>query len=232
MSFLSYFWRTGVIGSFLTGLFVLLPVILTLLIFEWLVAKLRGALGPGTFLGDLITSGGAAVIGPNHATISFWLGAAIVLFGVWALGVFVRNQAKRSIDAWVDRLFSNVPIVKAIYRPISQVVRLLNRQDGGDFQGMSVVMCNFGGDGGADVLALLTTGQSYMVNGHPRKLVYLPTSPVPMSGGLVFVPEANVSAVPDMDVDDLMKIYFSLGALAPDAMARPQNGDTEDAPAV
>ena len=217
MRFISYFWKTGVIGSFLTGLFVLLPIILTLLIIEWLIAKLQGALGPGTFFGELMTSGGTALIGPNHSVIAFWLGLAFALLGIWVLGVLVKSRARQQIDNWIDRLFSGLPIVRSIYRPISQVVRLLNSDKRGEFKGMQVVMCRFGGTNGADVLALLTTPQTYTVGGEPRLLVYLPTSPVPMSGGLVFVPEANVEAVQGMDVDDLMKIYFSLGALAPDA---------------
>jgi len=48
------------------------------------------------------------------------------------------------------------------------------------------------------------------------ELVYLPTSPIPMSGGLLFVAEEAVSAVPGMELGDLMKIYFSPGALMPD----------------
>ena len=39
-----------------------------------------------------------------------------------------------------------------------------------------------------------------------------------MSGGLVLVPEAAVTAVPEMKVDDLLKIYVSLGALTPEVM--------------
>lgn len=95
---------------------------------------------------------------------------------------------------------------------------------------MQVVMCRFGGSTGADVLAVLTTPQTYTVGGEPRLLVCLPTSPVPMSGGLVFVPEANVETVDGMDVDELMKIYFSLGVLAPDATRDTDLGRAKLAP--
>lgn len=36
-------------------------------------------------------------------------------------------------------------------------------------------------------------------------------------GGLVLVPRANVTPQPDLSVDDLLRIYVTLGALAPDA---------------
>ena len=43
---------------------------------------------------------------------------------------------------------------------------------------------------------------------------YIPTSPVPMSDGIVFVQVAKVMNV-DTSVEDLMQIYFSLGVMAP-----------------
>ena len=74
MNPLHYVWQKGIASAFLTGLFVLLPVILTFLIIEWIVAKLRGALGPGSVVGDLLTSGGSSLLGPGHETLAFWLG--------------------------------------------------------------------------------------------------------------------------------------------------------------
>ena len=157
-----------------------------------------------------------SLIGPGHQILGFWLGLAIALVGIWALGVLVKAQAKRKLDTWIDALFSRVPLVRSIYKPVSQVVRMLNSDDKDEFKSMSVVMCRFGGDEGAEVLALLTSREVYVVDGKRRQLVYLPTSPVPMSGGLVFVAEEAVKPVPGMDADDLMKIYFSLGALMPE----------------
>jgi len=236
MRILSFIWQKGIVSAFLTGLFVLLPVILTLLIIEWLVTKLSGSLGPGTFLGDLLTSGGVAFVGPGHQTLGFWLGAAFAIFGVWALGVLIKAQAKRKLANWIDELFSRVPLVKTIYRPVAQVVRLLNTDDSDDFKGMSVVICRFGGKDGAEVLALLTNKTVYEVNGKRRRLVYLPTSPIPMTGGLVFMAEDRVEPVPGMDVDDLMKVYISLGALMPtdqtEALRRAPKGPIETVPVI
>jgi uncharacterized membrane protein len=41
-----------------------------------------------------------------------------------------------------------------------------------------------------------------------------------MSGGLVMVNEDAIVPVPEMKVDDLLRIYFSLGALAPETMQK------------
>ncbi len=226
LDILSRFWRTSVLGSFLAGLLFLLPVVLTVVIMAWIIDFIRSALGPGTFLGGLLQIGGGYILGPEQAILSFWLGVAIALVGIWLLGLIVKTQAKSIIQNYLDRLFSRVPVIRSIYNPVSRVVRLATDRGGaGDLSGMSVVSCRFGGDKGVDVLALLASPQIYLVTGERRRLVYLPTAPIPMSGGLVLVPEQSVTAVPEMKVDDLLKIYVSLGALAPEvmsnALARP-----------
>jgi uncharacterized membrane protein len=39
-----------------------------------------------------------------------------------------------------------------------------------------------------------------------------------MSGGLLMVPESTVRTVPEMKVEELLRVYFSVGALAPDCI--------------
>jgi uncharacterized membrane protein len=222
LNWISRFWRTSVLGSFLAGLLFLLPIILTIFVIAWIINFVRGAIGPGTILGDLLTQGGNYLLGRNQDTLAFWLGIGIALTGIWLLGLIVKTQAKSIIQNYLDRLFSRVPLIRSIYSPVSRVVRLVtDRGTGGagDLSSMSVVSCRFGsGDTSVDILALLASQHIYNIAGERRRLVYLPTAPIPMSGGLVLVPENSITAVPEMKVDDLLKIYVSLGALAPEAM--------------
>jgi uncharacterized membrane protein len=229
LSALSRYWRTSVMGSFLAGLLFLLPVMLTFFIVAWIIDFIRGGLGPHTFLGRLLQIGGGYIIGPEQNILSFWLGVGIALVGIWLLGVIVKTQAKSIIQAYVDRLFSRVPLIRSIYNPVSRVVRLVtDRGASGDFSGMSVVSCRFGGVDGVDVLALLASPEIFLIRGERRRLVYLPTSPLPMSGGLVLVAEDAVALIPEMKVDDLLKVFVSLGAMAPEVMehvvAKPPAG--------
>jgi uncharacterized membrane protein len=225
VNWISRFWRTSVIGSFLAGLLFLLPIILTIFIIAWIVNFVRGAIGPSTFLGNLLTLGGNYLLGPNQDRFAFWLGVGIALVGIWLLGLIVKTRAKHIIQNYLDGLFSRVPLIRSIYSPVSRVVRLAtDRGSGapGDFSGMSVVSCRFfgSGDNGVDILALLANQHVYTIGGERRRLVYLPAAPIPMSGGLVFMSENAITPVLDMKVDDLLKIYVSLGALAPEAMPR------------
>lgn len=213
-------WRNSITTTFLAGLVLLLPVVLTVLIMAWIIDVLRAALGPGTFLGNLLTTSGTTIIGPGYDTMAFFLGILIALFGIWFLGIIARSAAKQSIQRSLDRAFAKLPIIRTIYNPVSRVVRLATDKTTGDFSGMTVVSCRFGGKDGVDVLALLANQQTYYIGGEPRCMVYLPTAPVPMTGGLVLVRKEAVVPVPEMKVDDLLRVYFSLGALAPDSLPR------------
>lgn len=223
LNWISRFWRTSVTGSFLAGLLFLLPIVLTVFIVAWFVNLVRGAIGPGTILGDLLTRSGSYLLGvSNEDVLAFWLGAGIALIGIWLLGLIVKTRAKHMIQDHLDRLLTRVPLIRSIYNPVSRVVRLAtDRRNGapGDLSSMSVVSCRFGsGENAVDVLALLASQHVYNIAGNRRRLVYLPTAPIPMSGGLVLVPEGHVTAAPEMKVDDLLKIYVSLGALTPEVM--------------
>jgi len=165
-------------------------------------------------------SGGSTIIGPGYDTLAFLLGILIAVVGIWFLGIIARSAAQKSIERAIDRIFTKLPIIRTIYNPVSRVVRLTTDKNAGDFSGMAVVSCRFGGTNGVDILALLANQETYYIGGEPRKMVYLPTAPIPMSGGLVLVPQNAIVPVPEMKVDDLLRIYFSLGALAPDSMPK------------
>ncbi len=219
MGFLNGIWHSGVIGSFLTGLAVLAPLILTLMILQWIMARLAGTFGPDTWAGEMLARVGSALVGKNHGAVAFLLGLLAVLAEIWALGVLVRGRARKGIEAWRDAVFSRVRLLRLVYPPVAQVFRLMACGSGDEIKAMRVVVVRFGRARGADVMALQASAQVYdMPSGDRRVMVYLPTSPLPMSGSLVLVPEDSVATVPGMSADDPLRAYVSLGALTP---ARP-----------
>ena len=216
-SILKTIWRTGIVGNLVTGSIILLPLVLTVLIIGWIVGAVAAVMGPGTWFGDLLTSGGQAFVGPKRELIAFLVGAVIALAGLWLLGLMVRGSARRALAQTFDSMLAKVPLFRAVYRPVSQVVRLFAGSNA-DLSAMSVVMCRLGGATGADVPALLASHEIYEVGDSRRRLVYLPTSPLPAWGGLVLVPEDAVIPFPSMDADGLIKLYLSFGVLAPEIM--------------
>ena len=210
-------WHTSIIGNLVTGSLVILPFVLTVLIIRWVINWIVSAFGPGTLFGDILTSGGEALVGPKREYVAFLIGAIVVLIILWLLGLAVRTQAQRTVAHVLDDILAKVPVFRAIYRPVSQVVRIFAGSNA-DLSSLPVVMCRLGGEQGVDIPAFLASTQTYDVRGEKRSLIYLPTSPLPAWGGLVLVPQSSVIPVPDMDADALIKLYFSFGVLAPETI--------------
>lgn len=210
-------WRTSIIGNLVAGSLVILPFVLTVLIIGWLINWIVAAFGPGTWFGEILTTGGEALIGPEREWLAFLLGAVVMLIILWMVGMAVRTQAQRTLQHVLDDILTKVPLFRAVYRPVSQVVRLFAGSNA-DLTGLPVVMCRIGGKQGVDIPAFLASDKSFHVAGERRRLVYLPTSPLPAWGGLVLVAESAIIPVPDMDADALIKLYFSFGVLAPETI--------------
>lgn len=210
------------VGTFLTGLLFLAPFIVTLMVIDWLMRQLIGIFGPGTLIGGALVTGGSLLVG--ESPLGVWVALAVVLTFIWAMGVFVQTRARTTIEATLDAWIDRVPVLRNIYKPVAQLVRMLGARDENDLKAMSVVSVSFGAERGASVLALLTSHTRYRVGAEDRLLVYLPTAPIPMTGGLVFVPPRSVEQVPEMAVDDLLKLYVSLGTLPPARLQVPPAG--------
>ena len=154
--FLKKIWSAKIAGSFLTGLFVLLPVVLTFVILNWVLDKASGILGPNTLIGDLLSFGGGTLVGPGHTTLSFIIGLMFALVGIWGIGLLAKSLAINQLSKGVDLIFERLPIVRTIYKPINQVVRLFNREGSDELKGMSLVTCRLGGEGNGATSVPLT----------------------------------------------------------------------------
>lgn len=203
-----------VAGPFVTGLVFLAPVLLTVVLLQLVAGYVIAALGPGTLIGGALASGGMFVTA--DPTRAFLIGLAVAAVLIWGLGLVVQTRARAGLEAGLDRLLGQIPVIGGFYRSLAQIVRLAGGKSDSDMARMAVVAVRFGG--GVEVLGLLASPEVFDTGAGPRLLVLLPTAPVPVGGGLVFVDPAQVSRVPAMGVDDLAKFYVSMGTVAPEAL--------------
>ena len=104
-----------------------------------------------------------------------------------------------------------IPLVRSVYEMIKKFVGLLSQQrDEAGMRSMSPVWLHFGGVGGAAVLGLLSTPDPVMLEGKPYLAVLVPTAPVPIGGGLLYVPREWVTVAP-LGIEGLTSIYVSMG---------------------
>ncbi|MEO8495476.1 MAG: DUF502 domain-containing protein [Planctomycetota bacterium] len=199
---------------FLAGVFAILPLVITAVVVIWVTGMVNDIVGEDSFLGGLIKSLGGAGVAPN-SKMAYFIGWLTVLGIVFVLGLLVEMGAKRILSRLVDVLVRKIPIIGSIYGTSKQLVAMLDKKGDTDLKGMSVVFCTFGANGGCGLLALLVSPERYVINGQVYQIVIVPTAPVPVGGGLLFVPTDCITPA-DMSVDGLMSIYVSMGITAPE----------------
>jgi uncharacterized membrane protein len=205
-----YWWR-GIVSTFLAGLFIVLPIVITIGIVSWVAATLEAWIGPASALGKALRFIGLRVVSDETAAVV--VGWVIVLVGLWLLGMQAKSAATYRLENFIQTTFNRIPLLNSIYRPVSQVVSMLKKNEQADMKAMAVVFCDVSKDLGGGFLGLRASPDVYRFGDRECCLIYLPTSPIPMSGWIVFVPVESVRPI-DMDVEHMMQIYFSLGVLA------------------
>ena len=240
---MSWLWKKGIAGTFLSGVFALLPVLITLAVVVWVTNHVIVLLGPSSLVGSGLQKIGLQFVATEW--VGYAIGIIIALFSIWLFGLLVKSKAKSLFSAVLEYP-KRLPFVGSIYGTAQQVVQMLNKDDEddenmkgmevvyagwgqkpkedtsrrGDFGGLSpaaIAAINGGGCGG--FLALSPQG-TYNFDGEECRIIYVPTSPVPMSGACIFWPVSQIKVLPTMTPDQVMQIYLSLGVLATQAVPK------------
>jgi uncharacterized membrane protein len=138
---------------------------------------------------------------------------ALMIFG---LGLLVEAGLQRGLVRLVDTIVGRIPIVRSVYDMVQKLVGLFAEREGDGMKSMSAVWCHFGGapadgsPGRAAVLGLLSTPVPVAIGGRPYVGVIVPSAPVPVGGGLLYLPQEWVVPA-GLGVEALTSIYVSMG---------------------
>ena len=204
---------------FLTGLLAALPLAATVLIFVWGARVLYAWLGPGSLVGGLLIALGLGGTGSEVA--GYLLGVGIVVLAIFALGLLVQTRLRGVLARAFNGVMQRIPVVRNVYDMIRKFVDLVAQRDPSGARSMSPVWLRFGGPGGAMVLGLLSSPEPVLVGGHTYLAVLVPTAPLPVGGGLIFVPVEWVTPA-EVGVEALTSIYVSMGVTAHQHLGRPR----------
>ncbi len=200
-----------VLRTFLTGALALLPLAATLFILAWTLRFLSGWLGPESAFGRLLTFIGLSVT--TSEAVGYLLGAFLLMACIYVFGLLVEAGFQRGAARLMNALVQRIPVVRTVYDVVQKLVQLFARKDDDGLKSMSPVWLYFGGKGkeqGTVVLGLLSTPQPVMLNGQPYMGVLVPTAPVPVGGGLLYVPPEWVEPA-DIGMEAVTSIYVSMG---------------------
>ena len=213
-------WRR----SFLTGLAVSLPALLTLAAVKWVFGTISSF--TDTLLFFLPYSLGPKLVYVNgQSGPMFWYWSLLALLLAMSLitgmGVLAQYYIGMRMIEWLDTLMMNVPLLNKFYGAIKQV----NEAFAGNKNSFkTVVLVEFPRPGSYSVgfITSETQGEVLQKAGSNLVSVFIPTTPNPTSGFLILVPEDRVTKL-DMSVADGIKYIVSLGSISPEHLKSPSS---------
>ena len=195
-----------VLSRMFSGFFVLIPLIVTVLILQYVFDYLDGVVrGDGGLLSEVI----------DKTPLNFpGVGVVIALIIFYVIGALVATQSGRRIVDWPNVILTRIPVVKTIYGVAKQTTDALSSPMGHRFS--RVVLLEWPRPG-VKAMGFVTAHGHSPVDDSTYLVVYIPTVPNPTSGMMALVPEEDVTET-DITVEDAMKMVFSGGIVLPDAL--------------
>lgn len=213
----------GLRANFLTGLVVVAPVGLTIyivwtaigIIDSWVLPWVPEVYLPSTYLGVNI-----------HG-----FGVMIFLIFTVVVGYIAKGIIGRSLLRWGENIVARMPVVRSVYNGLKQIAETVVNQADSSFDRACLI--EYPRKGIWAIAFYSTTAKGEVQQKTPPDgmiSVFLPTTPNPTSGFLLFVAEADVIYL-DMSVEDAAKLVISAGLVYPsDAAPRLEDGRPASAP--
>lgn len=222
---------SGLRNNFLAGLVVVAPIGLTIWLIWTVVGWIDGfvwPLVPGGYHPDALINrllGNGGPSDPNYIEINV-RGLGVVLFFVVTMitGWIAKGLIGRSFLNWGESLVSRMPVVRSIYNGAKQLAETVFAQSETSFD--KACLIEYPRQGLWAIGFISTKAKGEIARKVPAdediQTVFLPTTPNPTSGFLLFVPRSSIKEL-DMSVEDAAKLVISAGLVYP-------NGDGKTPP--
>ena len=194
--------------NFGTGLFAILPAIIT-----WFIL---------IYLYDIFTSPGSYIVSKlyifiygdnvevNNLIVKF-ISFLLTLTFIYLFGFLTNKFIGKRILQWFDKLISKIPVAKTIYKTIKQLTNSIADSNKNAFQ--KVVLIEYPK---SDIWTIaMVTGESKDIEQNEYYHLFLPTTPNPTSGFMLIIKKNNVFES-NMSVEEGLKTIISGGMVSPE----------------
>lgn len=203
---------------FKRGLAALLPTLLTLVIIFKAFQFLRDKVG--RWISDILKEfwewafGYTVGEGTWQANLLTVVGILIAVLAVFLLGYFLSTVVGRWLYGLLDGWLSRLPVVRRLYPSLKQVTNFLLTDRAPRFT--QVVAVPYPRRGVYSLGFVTGEGLRQLDRATGRRMinVFVPTSPTPVSGYVVFFPEDEVIYL-EISVEEALKFVVSGGVVVP-----------------
>jgi uncharacterized membrane protein len=201
---------TGLRSSFLTGIVVIAPVALTI----WLIWTIMGWIDG--FVLPLVPSrfNPEQYIGINLRGIGVMIFLVFTVFVGWV----AKGLIGRSLIRFAESLVERMPVVRSIYSGVKQIAETIFAQSERNFEKACLIQYPRKGIWAIGFISTEARGEIAERAETMGRLmsVFVPTTPNPTSGFLLYFPEEDVIEL-DMNIEDAAKLVISAGLVYPNA---------------
>ena len=206
---------------FYTGLIALLPIVITVYIFNWIVGIMMSLLNH-SFITIAIQE--LLVKYATEQEMDFYFQLLVyatslitMIVGTCLVGLTLQIVFFAKIIRRIKEVFIKIPLIKQVYTTISQIIDVVVSDRQKSYQ--KAVMVEYPRKGIYSI-GFLTSTDNFLLDKHietEEKLynIFIPTSPNPTSGMFIIVPASEVKIL-DIKTDDAIKLIISGGVILPD----------------
>ena len=196
-------------ANFLTGLIVVAPVFLTAFLIWWFVGLVDSWVLPMV---------------PERYQPRPYLGIDLKGYGVIifliftvSVGAIAKGFLGRAVLSRAEKLVDRMPVVRSIYNGLKQIAETVLSQSNSSFERACLVEYPRKGIWAVAFVSTDTRGEvlDKLPGDEPYLSVFLPTTPNPTSGFLLFLPAKDVVLL-DMDIESAAKLVISAGLVTPE----------------
>lgn len=191
---------------FLAGIIITAPIAITLYLAWLFVALVDQAVG------NLIP----AAYNPN-SYLPFTipgLGLVLVVVALTLIGAVTAGYLGRLFLRLSEWALAKMPVVRSVYAAVKQIFETVLQNQSQAFRQVAMVEYPRKGLWALGFITGVTRGEVQNMTADTLVNVFLPTTPNPTSGFLLFVPKSEVYIL-DMSVEDGIKMVVSGGIVTP-----------------
>lgn len=207
-------------ASFLTGLVVVAPVGLTIWLIWTVVGWIDGfvlPLVPDIWQPDKLIQNWFGF--PTEVQINVrGIGVVIFLIFTIIIGWMAKGLIGRSLIKFAEGLVERTPVVRSIYSGIKQISETVFAQSDRSFEKACLIQYPRKGIWAIGFISITAKGEvAERAGTHGTMMsVFVPTTPNPTSGFLLFFPKEDVIEL-DMSIEDAAKLVISAGLVYPNS---------------
>jgi uncharacterized membrane protein len=142
------------------------------------------------------------------------LGLLVMLAFLTFVGMLAAGFAGRTLFAMGERLLSRMPVVRSVYGTLKQIFETVLAQSSRSFREVVLIEYPRRGIGAIGFVTGPTRGEVQERAEDELVNVFLPTTPNPTSGFLLFVPKKDLIHL-DMTIEEGIKMVISGGIVTP-----------------